>query len=340
MNDGKTKMHPSDTIDGIEQLRLKNRTRSAIKEGFYFQEKPLFGGGGGIFAPANSVLSRINRGRKTQERYLVLRRSDQHEIPNREEPLDIIEVYEGEQDWANQRSYKPLKKGVHYQQSFLLEDLYYVHTMDVDPIHVRKDNSLYYQCVLYFRSEVVRKVEMWFKKDDREKRTEWIAQITRVRNDIAELKAKGIGLAGPFFPKPRDLYPEVEYVGYRFTNEIKEQTSQQQKALDSDVRAKTQLHEKEHYHLRFSEFKGEHPAPKFKMLQQNALRYTIEFIDIRTANTVYSLNHTDIKRIGYDDRSDFSKPRKSHERVNTYLQVKSTDNFLLLFVYIHMYYKL
>ena len=170
----------------------------------------------------------------------MLRKSDQHEIPNREEQLDVIEVYEwvthdlqklktqhkifiwkklkikpkrklqnknwlflnildigllktllrGEQDWANQRSYKPLKKGAHYQQSFLLEDLYYVHTMDVDPILVRKDNSLYYQCVLYFRSEVVRKVEMWFKKDDREKRTEWVTQITRVRNEIAELKAK------------------------------------------------------------------------------------------------------------------------------------------------------
>lgn len=53
------------------------------------------------------------------------------------------------------KSYKSIKRGAWYKDYYLIEDLYYIHTHDIDFLNysTRKENSLYFQCVLYFRGK-------------------------------------------------------------------------------------------------------------------------------------------------------------------------------------------
>ena len=51
------------------------------------------------------------------------------------------------------KSGKPNKKQPWFKDRMLLEDLYYIHVYDVDILQQRKQNNLYFQCVLYFRGK-------------------------------------------------------------------------------------------------------------------------------------------------------------------------------------------
>lgn len=94
---------------------------------------------------------------------------------------------------------------------FLIEDIYYIYKYDVDRLHERKANSLYFQLMIYLKGEVlkskpccslrshsfesldkgdshtgVRKIELWFKNDDAAKRDDWIREIYKIRTQIQE----------------------------------------------------------------------------------------------------------------------------------------------------------
>jgi len=94
---------------------------------------------------------------------------------------------------------------------FLIEDIYYIYKYDVDRLHERKSNSLYFQLMIYLKGEVlksklclslrslnfdsldkgdnhtgVRKIELWFKNDDAAKRDDWIREIYKIRTQIQE----------------------------------------------------------------------------------------------------------------------------------------------------------
>jgi hypothetical protein len=262
------------------------KQRISIKEGFYFHENQ------------RSKIPFL-RPKSHVERYLVLRKSDKGEICNRgEESLDVIEIYDSEQDWNNFKCFKPMKsRGPWYRDQILLEDLYYIHTHDIDLLKQRKDNSLYFQCVLYFRAQTgnrLRKLEMWFKRDDKEKRTQWVTEIDNTRSEIHQLKLKD-KLPNKTSPaeyyKKNDLYPEVEYVGFNLENSqnIKPQ-GPNDVSYDDAIRKKTNLTEKEHYHLTFKEKPPRTHNEKFE--------YCIVFIDLLSGTEKHSINSNDYMEDG------------------------------------------
>ena len=91
-------------------------------------------------------------------------------------------------------------KNSKYDDQFLLENLYHAHRHDTD----QKDrpNSLNHSLTLYFRGNIcfiflstnqihldeikIRKVEMWFRKDDKAKRNQWAQEIQDHRFMIQE----------------------------------------------------------------------------------------------------------------------------------------------------------
>lgn len=291
MKDGPTMAVPG--TNTRENPDHPQNTRPVIKEGFYFHEKPR---------------SRIPQFlARPSERYLVLRLSDAGEIRNRDEPLHVLEIYDEEQHWNNMKCYKPIKKGGKewFKDQILIEDLYYIHTHDVDPLRHRKDNSLYFQCVLYFRAErqtdKMRKLELWFKRDDKDKRTVWVNNIHNSRSDIQNKYKRGeIPISVAKYYKTRELFPEVEYYGFTLESDNQNLKPQDQEKTSSQIRNRNQLVDHNHYHLTFDE----------KTVDNHGkYRYSIDFIDPKTAECKYSIQSTD-----YDADGDFDRPITSRYR--------------------------
>ena len=91
---------------------------------------------------------------------------------------------------------------------YFLEDLFYPHKSDRNNTSRARARTLTYQLTLYFRGndsyrmihtcilyiiqdttghDRLRKLELWFRKDDREKRNEWAHKIQDVRLRIDQL---------------------------------------------------------------------------------------------------------------------------------------------------------
>ena len=93
-------------------------------------------------------------------------------------------------DWTDYSSGRALAKNraAFYTHRYLLEDLYYIHTFDLDPLEVQDPHL--FQAVLYFKSrgDNKNKLEMWFKRDDQEKRRTWTDLLDEIRSKVYKLK--------------------------------------------------------------------------------------------------------------------------------------------------------
>ncbi|CAG5094238.1 Oidioi.mRNA.OKI2018_I69.XSR.g13377.t1.cds [Oikopleura dioica] len=295
--------------------------RTSIKEGFFYHEKV-----------PNGRFDKLTRTfLKTEvERLLVLRMSDGHEVANRSESVPILEIYESDARWQNERIRVQQAKGQPWcKDRFLIEDIYYIYKYDVDRLNERKSNSLYFQLIIFLKGETlknksdnhtgVRKIELWFKNDDAAKRDDWIHEIYKIRTQIQEdAKTKDIldnNIPTTFFnfSDPSDplaakkktdssqLYPEVQYsyleVNFGNLPKLKESTIRDMKRVaEAQMKKNIKLIAGEHYHLKYKVSTGKHE--KFSDLRETATKYSIEFVNPKDSQIIYAIGNNDLSKIG------------------------------------------
>lgn len=294
--------------------------RTSIKEGFFYHEK----------APNGRFDKLARTFLKTEvERLLVLRMSEAHEVANRPDSVPILEIYESDARWQNERLRMQQAKGQPWcKDRFLIEDIYYIYKYDVDRLHERKSNSLYFQLMIYLKGEVlknkgdnhtgVRKIELWFKNDDAAKRDDWIREIYKIRTQIQEdAKKKDIldnhipttffnfnDPSDPSSKKKTDssqLYPEVQYsyleVSFGNLVGLKESTIRDMKRIaEAQMKKNIKLVPSEFYHLKYKVSTGKHE--KFSDLRETATKYSIEFVNPKDSQIINAVGNHDLFKIG------------------------------------------
>lgn len=155
------------------------------------------------------------------------------------------------------------------------------------------------------QSARLRKLEMWFKRDDKEKREHWVQNINQVRCDVEDLYNRGhldndrnmvckyflyniflykmdhrilsnffifvmCCLIVPFQTSVAKYYEKRKLfpeVEYSgFTLDDANSKTQDSEKNSSQIRQINKLIEREHYHLRLHEKNDNHPAPEFQFL--------------------------------------------------------------------------
>lgn len=294
-----------------------NSDRPHIKEGFYYHEKAHNGRLDSFTKPFR---------RMEVERLLVLRESDPNEMPNRPERVPILETYEKENDWLSERQRQPRAHGKPWcKDRFLIEDIYFIYKYDVDRLHERKSNSLYFQLILFIKggsqSGGIRKLDLWFKNDDMQKREDWISEIYKLRQQLQldsgshdplvnHIPTTFFNLRNPTEPIPKnkpksetsELFPEVQYsyLEVNFGNldpSVKDSTIREMRRIaEAEIKKEVKLLEKEVYHLKYKITQGTHE--KFQALGSSATKYFIEFISPRDSQVVYAIGNNEFGKIG------------------------------------------
>jgi hypothetical protein len=206
------------------------------------------------------------------------------------------------------------------KERFFLEDLFYPHKNDRN--NTSRSGRLTYQLTLYFRDisghDRPRKLELWFRKDDREKRNEWAHKIQdiRLRIDqynkqlIRDNQANQITVNVPYYAMSECIFPEVQYVGItthdKNADEVKWDIIP---AKEAYKKAKAELHDQfikwtneitieKFYHIRFNE----NPTNRrnqniFGSHSKSQIAYNIEFINTE-GNVCFYFDHTDYRSNG------------------------------------------
>jgi hypothetical protein len=258
--------------------------------------------------------------RDSEERYFVFRETSSRENVKdsliRSECSKVIEIYDKEPGWLTPGGEGQLK------DRYFLEDLFYPHKSDRNNTSRARARTLTYQLTLYFRDTTghdrLRKLELWFRKDDREKRNEWAHKIQDVRLRIDQLnkqlirdnQSNLVTVNVPYYDLSECIFPEVQFEGITTTDKNASQVKWDEiPTKDSQRNAKAELRDQldkwtnqistdKFYHIRFNENPTRlRNQTILKTHNKKQIAYNIEFINTE-GNVCFYFDHTDYRSNG------------------------------------------